>query len=211
MNPLEHEHERHNNMARTRLAVCLAFAALAVGFTFMAGYAARKPTAPAVVAFVDLEKVFNSLDSRIESEKNIRKMAVDMEDETTSMREELELLQAELESLEPGTDAMAELNDRAVSVAGRLRAFQKYSALLLEREQANDLRVTYDMIRAAAAEYSKASKIDIVLLNDSIPTINPSDSANTLQQISARRILYANDVLDITEDLIAKMNAAGAG
>ena len=106
---------------------------------------------------------------------------------------------------------MAELNDRAVSVAGRLRAYQKYSALLLEREQANDLRKTYDLIRDAAADYSKEAKIDIVLLNDSIPTINPSDSANTLQQISARRILYANDVLDITEDLIAKMNANGAG
>lgn len=198
-------------MLRTRLAVCLAFAALAIGFTFMAGYAARTPTKPAVVAFVDLEKVFNSLESRVNSENAIRKMAVDMEEETNGLREELELLQAELESLEPGTDAMAELNDRAVSVAGRLRAYQKYSALLLEREQANDLRKTYDLIRDAAADYSKEAKIDIVLLNDSIPTINPSDSANTLQQISARRILYANDVLDITEDLIAKMNANGAG
>lgn len=198
-------------MARTRIAVVTAFVALATGFTFMAGYAARTPTKPAVVAFVDLEKVFNSLESRKVSEEEIRAMAVRMENETTGMREELEMLQAELESLEPGSNEMAQLNDQAVAVAGRLRAFQKYSALLLEREQANDLRKTYDMIRDAAAEYSRNSGIDIVLLNDSIPTINPSDSANTLQQISARRILFANGTLDITEDLIAKMNAGGAG
>ena len=53
--------------------------------------------------------------------------------------------------------------------------------------------------------------IDIVLLNDSIPEIDLSDSARTLQQISARRILYANPVLDITEALLARMNAENAG
>ena len=198
-------------MARTRLAMGSAIAVLAVGFTFMAGYAARIQIQPAVIAFVDLEKVFNSLESRETSEARMVKMAQDMEAKTSTMREELELLQAELESLEPGSSAMADMNDRVVSVAGRLRAYQKYATLLLEREQANDLRDTYDSIRDSAASYSVKEGIDVVLLNDSIPTIDPSDSARTLQQISARRILYAGSELDITDELIAMMNAAGAG
>ena len=96
-------------------------------------------------------------------------------------------------------------------MGGRLRAFQKYATLVLEREQATDLRETYDLIRKSAGDLSKEQGIDIVLLNDSIPQIDLSDSARTLQQISARRILYANPVLDITEALLARMNAASDG
>ena len=198
-------------MARTRLVTGSVIAALALGFTFMAGYAAQLRLQPAVVAFIDIEKVFNSLDSRQASEAAIVELAKTMEQKTTTMREELELLQAELESLEPGSTAMADMNESVVSVAGRLRAYQKYAALLLEREQANDLRETYERIRTSAAEYSKKEGIDVVLLNDSIPMMEPADSAGTLEQISSRRILYAGTSLDITEELIAMMNAAGAG
>lgn len=198
-------------MARKRLATTSAFAALAIGFVFMAGYAAHVPTKPAVVAFVDLEQVFNNLDSRSTAEQNLREMASELDEQTASMREELELLQAELESLEPGSDAMVELNNRAIAVGGRLRAFQKYASLVLEREQATDLRETYDQIRNSAGALAQKMGIDIVLLNDSIPEIDLSDSARTLQQISARRILYANSTLDITETLLAQMNAKNAG
>ena len=194
-------------MARKRILTSTLFVALTIGFVFMAGYASRVPTKPAVVAFVDLEQVYNNLDSRKSAEENIIEMAKDLEEQTASMREELELLQAELESLEPGSAAMIELNDRAIAVGGRLRAFQKYGTLVLEREQANDLRETYDRIRESAGTLAREQGIDIVLLNDSIPEIDLSDSARTLQQISARRILYANPVLDITEALLAKMNA----
>ncbi len=50
--------------------------------------------------------------------------------------------------------------------------------------------------------------IDLVLLNDSIPTVDLSDAAGTLQQISARRILWANQTLDITDQLLERMNGS---
>ena len=198
-------------MSRKNLAVGSAFTALLAGFIFMAGYAANAPIKPAVVAFVDLERVFNNLNSRTETENRLIKLTENMQQKTTAMQEELELLQAELESLEPGSDSMAQLTNRAIGISGRLRAYETYANLILERERATDLRETYDRIREQAGKLSKQLNIDIVLLNDSIPEIDLSDAARTLQQISARRILYANEQLDITEELLTLMNDSSAG
>ena len=177
----------------------------------MAGYATNAPTKPAVVAVVDLERVFNNLDSRKTEEDKIIAMREDMIAQADEMRDELELLTAELESLEAGSATMMEMNDRAISISGRLRAFETYGQLLIERDQAATLRKTYDLIREEAGKLSKAKGIDLVLLNDSIPLVDLTDAAGTLQQISARRILWANNTLDITEELLAQMNGGGAG
>ena len=198
-------------MARTRLAFGSAFALMAVGFTFMAGYAAQARLNPAVIAYVDLEKVFEGLDSRKSSEETIMALAQQVEDKTTTMQEELELLQAELESLEPGSKAMESMNDNVISVAGRLRAYQKYAGLVLEREQANDLKATYDEIRKAAQVYADKEGIDFVVMNDAMVPMNPSDSAGTLQQIASRKFLYANPTLDVTDALIKLMNSSNSG
>lgn len=197
------------NMPRNKFAVAVAFITLAAGFIFMAGYAANAPMPPAVIGVVDLEKVYNNLDSRSELVTRIEAMQAKMAEDASSMQEELEMLSAELESLSPGSGAMIEMNDKAISISGRLRAFETYGALLIERERAADLRESYDMIRTEAGTLSKMMDIDLVLLNDSIPMVDLADAAGTLQQISARRVLWANETLDITDELIARLNGQG--
>ena len=197
------------NMPRNKFAVAVAFITMAAGFIFMAGYAANAPMPPAVIGVVDLEKVYNNLNSRSELVTRIEDMQSKMAEDASSMQEELEMLSAELESLSPGSGAMIEMNDKAISISGRLRAFETYGALLIERERAADLRESYDTIRTEAGTLSKMMGIDLVLLNDSIPMVDLADAAGTLQQISARRVLWANETLDITDELIARLNGQG--
>ena len=197
------------NMPRNKFAVAVAFITMAAGFIFMAGYAANAPMQPAVIGVVDLEKVYNNLNSRSELVTRIEDMQSKMAEDASSMQEELEMLSAELESLSPGSGAMIEMNDKAISISGRLRAFETYGALLIERERAADLRESYDTIRTEAGTLSKMMGIDLVLLNDSIPMVDLADAAGTLQQISARRVLWANETLDITDELIARLNGQG--
>ncbi|MEC9156837.1 MAG: hypothetical protein VYB77_01765, partial [Planctomycetota bacterium] len=59
-----------------------------------------------------------------------------------------------------------------------------------------------------AGELAAEMDIDLVMLNDSIPTVDLSDAAGTLQQISARRILWAKSTLDITDQLLERMNGS---
>ena len=99
------------NMPRNRFAVAAAFLTLAAGFIFMAGYAANAPMPPAVVGVVDLEKVYNNLDSREDLMKKVETMQAEMAEEASTMQDELEMLSAELESLAPGSAAMVEMNE----------------------------------------------------------------------------------------------------
>ena len=193
-------------MTRSRLLCWTVLPACLLGFGLMAGYAAKAALKPAVIAFVDLEKVFNNLESRKASETERRAQLATMQERGERMHEELELLEAELESLEPGSDAMAELTSRSIEVSGRVRAYQKYMQLITERESAGELRDTYDLIRETAGLIAAERGIDMVLLNDSIPEIDLSSAQRTLQQISARRILWGNSQLDITDDLLKRMN-----
>ena len=197
------------NMPRNRFAVAAAFITLAAGFIFMAGYAANAPMPPAVIGVVDLEKVYNNLESRSDLVQRIEDMQTKMAEDATCMQEELEMLSAELESLSPGSKAMIEMNDKAISISGRLRAFETYGALLIERERAADLRDSYDKIRAEAGVLSGIMGVDLVLLNDSIPMVDLADAAGTLQQISARRVLWASQTLDMTDELIERLNGQG--
>jgi Skp family chaperone for outer membrane proteins len=194
------------NMPRNKFAVAVAFITLAAGFIFMAGYAANAPMPPAVIGVVDLEKVYNNLDSRSDLVERIEAMQTKMTEDASSMQEELEMLSAELESLSPGSKAMIEMNDKAISISGRLRAFETYGALLIERERAADLRDSYDKIRDEAGVLSGIMGVDLVLLNDSIPMVDLADAAGTLQQISARRVLWASQTLDMTDQLIERLN-----
>jgi Skp family chaperone for outer membrane proteins len=197
------------NMPRNKFAVAVAFITLAAGFIFMAGYAANAPMPPAVIGVVDLEKVYNNLDSRSDLVERIEAMQTKMTEDASSMQEELEMLSAELESLSPGSKAMIEMNDKAISISGRLRAFETYGALLIERERAADLRDSYDKIRDEAGVLSGIMGVDLVLLNDSIPMVDLADAAGTLQQISARRVLWASQTLDMTDQLIERLNGQG--
>jgi Skp family chaperone for outer membrane proteins len=164
---------------------------------------------PAVIGVVDLEKVYNNLDSRSDLVERIEAMQTKMTEDASSMQEELEMLSAELESLSPGSKAMIEMNDKAISISGRLRAFETYGALLIERERAADLRDSYDKIRDEAGVLSGIMGVDLVLLNDSIPMVDLADAAGTLQQISARRVLWASQTLDMTDQLIERLNGQG--
>ena len=71
-------------------------------------------------------------------------------------------------------------------------------------------------ITQAVQELAEIEGIDIVLINDAgqqVQTIADSQVARELQvrqQISSRRIIYASPGVDITEQLIVRMNNAYA-
>jgi Skp family chaperone for outer membrane proteins len=177
--------------------------ALLVGGALLA-FAAFAPQRPAVVASVDLERVFNSIDLQAKTEARLKAVAVDLDAQRKKLRDGIEELQAELESFQPGSTAQLE-----VAIA-EFRAFEGFARAKAEAEQAKAMRQIYMSIRDAAMELAKERGWDYVMVDDSIPTIEPTDSQRMLQQISSRRFLYANPSFDVTNDLIAKLNAMEA-
>ena len=169
-------------------------------------FAAGFPTAPAVVASVDLEKVYRSLDQLKASDVRATALSKDLESRVTKLADEVRSMQDDLESFQPGSTAHNEALNKAILRAGDLSALQNFAKLKLESEQANAVREAYMAIRGSCAKIAAEQKVDFVFIDDTVPTITPTNLEGTMQQINGRRMLYSNPALDITDLLIERMN-----
>lgn len=187
-------------MKLTRLLIPASIASIALL------WAATVATKPAVVACVDIEKVFRSLDQLKAAEIKNTALRTELQVRVDAITDEVRAMQEELESFQPGSDAHKAAMNKAVLKAGDLSALQTFSDLKLESERANTVRDAYIKVRESCAVVSKESGIDVVFVDDAIPPINPSNLEGMMQQISGRRMLYASSNLDLTDLLIERMN-----
>lgn len=177
--------------------------ALGAALALAAGF----PKTPAVIASVDLEKVYRSLDQiKASDAKNVSTQG-DLEKRLTTMVDEIRALEEDLESFQVGSTAHSDAQNRVILKAGDLNALRTFAELKLQDAQASTLREIYVAVRAASAVLAKEHSIDFIVLDDTIPAINPTDIQGTMAQINGRRLLYSNPALDITDLLIERMNA----
>ena len=116
--------------------------ALLVGGALLA-LAAFAPQRPAVVASVDLERVFNSIDLQAKTEARLKAVAVDLDAQRKKLRDGIEELQAELESFQPGSTAQLEVATRIEEAIAEFRAFEGFARAKAEAEQAKAMRQIY--------------------------------------------------------------------
>lgn len=170
-------------------------------------FAAGIPTAPAVVASIDLEKIYKSLDQLKASEARAVTLRQDLEKQLAALTEVVRGMQEDLESFQVGTPAHNDAINKVILKAGDRNALQSFTKMKLEWERANSARDAYASIRAACAKLAKENKIDFIFIDDTNSAINPTNLEGTMQQISGRRMLYSNPALDLTDVLIERMNA----
>ncbi len=169
-------------------------------------FAAGFPTTPTVIASVDLEKVYRSLDQLKAAEARSVTLRGELEKRLAAMTDSVKSMQEDLDSFQVGTPAHNDAMNKAILKAGDLSALQSFAKLKMESEQANSVREAYVSIRSACGLVAKEQKIDFVFIDDTVPGINPTNLEGTMQQISGRRMLYSNPALDITDLLIERMN-----
>ncbi|MEE2895668.1 MAG: hypothetical protein VX726_07985, partial [Planctomycetota bacterium] len=70
------------------------------------------------------------------------------------------------------------------------------------------MRSVYEAMKAEIATFaaSQTPPIDYVLIDDTIPALEPSTAEAMQKQISARRMIYSTGSFDITDLIIARMN-----
>lgn len=174
---------------------------------FLGGAAMLAPSKPAVVASVDLEKVYDSLHRQDAADAELEKLAADLGREEEKKREELRGLEAELDAFKPGSEAHRRLMSQIEEKLVMYKALVEFGRQKIEARRADFIRVIYDDIKATLKVLSKENGWDVVFLDDSIPPLEVADPQRTMQQISARRMLYCSEALDVTEQLVQRMNA----
>ncbi len=176
---------------------------------------AQRAVAPAasVIATVRLELLFDGLQQRAEAKVEVARLEQQLIDEKTRRETDLAQLEADLE------DAVAaarrkELNDDIALKRLKLQFWYQEASTVLEVEKALQLHDMYKNIKEALAALAGAEGYDMVIINDESSDLpfdrdaRVSPQVQVLQQISNRKMLYLNPAIDITEDLIERMNNA---
>lgn len=191
-------------------AGCLVVVAVLV---YQSGGAAMLAGQPTVVVTVNLATVLEKLDQRTDAETNLRNMVEALRVEDDQRKAEITKLDNELRAMTESSQKQA-LQDQAALSALKYQAWARFSADKVDIERGLVLEDLYRSIKAAAAELASTARYDVLLVDDSqgelatSPDARVSRESQIRQQIAGRRMLFASPAIDITDDLIERMNNA---
>lgn len=197
----------------------VVIAVLCVIVAYQAGAARLSPSKPAVVATVDLPKVLDGLDQRGKAEADLMRMYKSFEEErerrSKSMEQGAHRLNDMGERHRAGEISIKELQAFADEVDREMVNNEAWRRHMLEKfdiEQSLLMQELYRGIKKAVRDMAEAEGYDLVIFDSSGGElrINPDSRASRTeqvqQQILARGVLYTGGSLDITNDLIERMN-----
>ena len=182
--------------------------AIVVGYAAVAASSQMRP--PTVVVTFNIEQVTADLTERGDAEVTLRKLITDIEDEKKLKFKAIEALNVAIES---AADA-----DRGVLLENldklKLSAisFQRYAVSQIDIERSLMFRDLYLKIKKSVAEVADENGYDLVLISDNTrkilvnPNAKVSREFQVREQIEVKRIMFASNQIDITEQIVTHMN-----
>lgn len=185
-----------------------ASVAVVLSLTALAGVRAGQmmKARPTAVAAVDVEKIFNALreKTQIEAELNARKDKIAQELQDKS--KELKSLQDDLGVLNAANPAYKKKQEELERKAFELKVWQEWQTAAFMRESGIQTAGLYRKIVAATGKVGKEAGYDLVIYREGDPEMNPSKPEDIKQMIRNRKVLYAADEVDLTDQVTVSMN-----
>jgi Skp family chaperone for outer membrane proteins len=170
---------------------------------------------PTSVATVNLRQVLDGLEQRSVAEAEVKEMKDRILAQDEEKKQELQELRMQLDNVPESDDAAREaLREGIARKALDYDAWSRFSLEQVDIETSLRLRDLDRAIKSAIAELSEVEGYDIVLMDDSQEELTVSRDSRlsrevqVLQQMTSRRMMYVNPAVDITAELIERMNNA---
>ncbi len=198
------------NIHRSTFAL-VTLTALAVSIAYLAG--ARRPAAPTppTIATVRMQPLFDGLLERAEAKTEVDTLEDGFRAEQRTRQASIAALQEKLDQAN-GAKQRRSIQEQLDLKSLELRFWLQEAANELESEKALRLIYLYRNIKTAIQSLAETEGYDLVFLDNSMdePTFDReariAPQLQVLGQITSRNILYLNSTLDVTEDLISRMN-----
>ncbi len=166
---------------------------------------------PTVVATVDMQLVMNGLSERADLQVDLAANSQAIESEEKRRAEEIERLAKELEDVVDESRRTSLQDELDLKILQRM-AWLRFTQQEIDIEKSLMLENLYRSMQSAAKELAEIEGIDIVIIDDSgqgfdlLPNSQLSREGQVAQQMTSRRVLYRDSAIDISEDLIIRMN-----
>lgn len=162
---------------------------------------------PTTVAVVNVEQALNQLDELKDLNKKLEERVKGRQQDLDNLKNQLEDLQAQLDQLptndqEKRRTLRAQIYELRETAAARASVYQS----LINIEKGEIIRPLYTKFTAAVEEISQKQGYDLVLFDDTAIEIPQDTDVNVNRAIQQKRIIYAADNLDITNEVILLMN-----
>jgi Skp family chaperone for outer membrane proteins len=193
---------KNNHIAVLLLIVLIGL----VGYQTFA-YRPAMSNSPAVIATVNLEQLFKGLDEKTAADEQLKQMATKLNDEAEAKMKEIKQIDEDLKDHPKGSPTYSQMQEQQILLAGKYQAYLEYCKRKIEAEKGRSLKRIYLNIKNHANQLASQNGYDIVLVDDSLAEIPLGTEEETSRQISARRMLFTSTRLDITADLLERMNA----
>ncbi|MDA0296273.1 MAG: OmpH family outer membrane protein [Planctomycetota bacterium] len=201
----------------SRLAAPTALAVSLVLLVHTMSVNASRPTTvqadPTSVAVVEVSRVLDQIDEKSEWEIRIDALKSAIQQEGVSRQQAMERRLAESEAA-TSPEQRQDIRDEVALMQLRLEQWANMKAVEVDREQSLMWRSIYRNLRREAERVAEAEGYALVLVDDSGGEIRTQSGTQVplqtqvLQQITSRRILFAANITDISDQIIVRMNNA---
>ena len=183
-----------------------------VGLTAYESFAIRNTlkAAPVAAGVVNLEVVFAGLTERARADANLQQMADALQVDSEKQSQVIKDLAADLEDYPPGSDKYQQALEEYSLKTLEYQAFIEFSRQKISIEKSLIYKRIYQSIRDSVSKIAKEDGYQLILVDDGVGDLPPVAEAEMVRQISARKVLYADTVIDLTEKLLARMNQAAS-
>jgi Skp family chaperone for outer membrane proteins len=201
----------HRNPQRFNVPLVILALALGTIAAYQALAQRGAGISPPIIAAVRIEPLFDGLQQRAEAKMQISAMEDELMAEQGTRQEAINAKELELEDV-VAASRREELSDEIALDRIKHQFWFREAQAELEVEKAVRLQNLYRSIKAAIAEMAEAEGYDMVVLNDSSDDVPFDREARVpaqiqiLQQVTNRKILYLKPTIDVTDDLIVRMN-----
>lgn len=112
------------------------------------------------------------------------------------------------EELKPGTQEYAKRVKQYAMLEAEMQWLVETQGRKVESELAKSLRSIFADIQAAIRAEAEARNIDVVLAADQLPEGSPATTSQARQQIVLQKVLYWRPGVDLTDAVVARLNAS---
>lgn len=184
---------------------------LAAGAVALIGFVGARATGvlqaqPTSVAAVDTSRLFDQLTEKEDFDAELNTARDQLRGEATNKQREAQELQADLDLLAPGTPAYQQKEEELSKKGLENNVWGQFEQAKLNKMAGLRIENLYRKALDAVALIAEESGYDVVIAKEAPPKFQYENLQQLLAKISLRKSLYTSETIDITDQVIQRMN-----
>ena len=162
------------------------------------------------ISTVNAAKVFNEIQETKDLKSKMENDQKNLQAEDLKRKTDLKDLQSARDALKPDAPQYADANEKLMRAAIDYRVWQEVKGAEIQRTQKMEMLKIFNKITTAVTEVATAKGIDMVIAEQRPEIPENIDAINVDQLrllINQRNVLFSTPAVDISNDVIAAMDA----